>query len=117
MSKSIKGQGGHLGFSDRPEKNTNLVEDFEIIITSYQVLFNFVQRLQRRSRNCLSQSEVGRPSLFSDRPEKHKPGRGPALLMSCFLSNFVEFSCRRKSMPNDHGGLLVLRSARKTQTW
>ena len=33
---------------------------------------NFIQHFQRRSRKCLSQSGSGRPSCFSDRPEKHK---------------------------------------------
>ena len=37
---------------------------------------NSVQRFQRKSRKCLSQSKAGRPSCFSDRPEKHKVGRG-----------------------------------------
>ena len=31
MSQPIRGQGGHLVFSDRP-KNTNLVEDVEILL-------------------------------------------------------------------------------------
>ena len=31
MSQPIRGQGGHLVFSDRPE-NTNLAEDVEIVL-------------------------------------------------------------------------------------
>ena len=122
MSQPIRGQGGHLVFSICP-KNTNLVEGVEILLpikfcwirfsglrgevenvsanqrpgrpscfsdrpekhklgrrrldlASWQVSLNSVQRFQRRSRKCLSQSEARRPSCFSDRPEKHKLGRG-----------------------------------------
>ena len=118
MSQPIRGQGGHLVFPIGP-KNTNLVEDVEILLSvkfcwilfsgfrgkvekvsanqrpgwpscfsadkpekhklgrgrwdlaPCQVKLNSVQQFQR-SRKCLSQSEAGRPSCFSDQPEKHK---------------------------------------------
>ena len=116
MSQPIRGQGGHLVFLIGP-KNTNLVEGVEILLpikfrwipfsgfrgevenvsanqrpgqpscfsdrpekhklgrgrwdfASCQVLLNSIQRFQRRSRKCLSQSRARRPSCFSDRPEK-----------------------------------------------
>ena len=189
MSQPIRGQGGHLVFTIGP-KNTNLVEDVEILfpvkfrwipfsdfrgevenvsanqrsgrpscfsdrskkhklgrghwdLASRQVSLNSVQRFQRRSRKCLSQSEAraailiglkntnlvedveillpikfrwipfsrfrgevenvsakqrpGRPSCFSDRSEKHKLGRGCWVLASCqVLLNSVQW-CQRRS--------------------
>ena len=74
MSQPIRGQGGHLVFPIGP-KNTNLVEGVEIL-PSCQVSLNSVQWFHMRSRKCLSQSEAGAAICFSDRPEKHKLGRG-----------------------------------------
>ena len=48
MSQPIRGQGGHLVFPIGP-KNTNLVEDIEILLP-VKFSLNSVQRLQRRSR-------------------------------------------------------------------
>ena len=42
---------------------------------SISVAFYDAHRCQRRSRKCLSQSEAGRPSCFSDRFQKHKTRR------------------------------------------
>ena len=58
MSQPIRGQGSRL-FSDRP-KNTNLVEDIEILLP----VMNSVQRFQRRSQICLSQSKARVAILF-----------------------------------------------------
>ena len=55
---------------------------------SCQVSLNSVQRYQRRSRKCLSQSEAWRQLCFSDRPETANWYR---TLRSCFLTSFVEF--------------------------
>ena len=121
-SQPIGGQGGHLVFLIGP-KNTNLVEDVKILLpvkfrwipfsdfrgevenvsanqkpgrpscfsdrpakhklgrgrwelASCQISLNSVQRFQRRSRKCLSQSEARAAIFFSDRPEKHKLGKG-----------------------------------------
>ena len=216
MSQPIRGQGGHLVFPIGP-KNTNLVEDVKILLpvkflwipfssfrgevknvsanqrpgrpscfsdrpekhklgrgrwdlTSCQVSLNSVQRFQRRSRKCFSQSEAraailffrsarkntnlvedieillpvkfpwipfsgfrevenvsanqrpGRPSCFSDRPEKHKLGRGRWDLASCQVSlNSVQRFQRRSrkclSQSEARAAILFFRSARKTQTW
>ena len=62
MSQPIRGQGGHLVFPIGP-KNTNFVEGVEILL-SCQVSLNSVQRFQRRSRKCLSQSEARAAILF-----------------------------------------------------
>ena len=114
MSQPITGLGGHLVFPIGP-KNTNLVEDVEILLpvkfrwtpfsgfredvqnvwanqrpgghhdfligpknkigrgcwdlASCQVSLNSVQGFQRRSWKCLSQSQAGRSSCFSDQPK------------------------------------------------
>ena len=62
MSQPIRGQGGHVFFLISP-KNTNLVEDIEILLPK-QVSLNSVQRFQRRSKKCLSQSEARAVILF-----------------------------------------------------
>ena len=63
MSQPIMGHGGHLFFTDWPEKHTDLVKDVEILL---HVMFRriLVQRFQRRSPNCLSQSEARAAILF-----------------------------------------------------
>ena len=74
MSQPIRGQGGHLVFPIRP-KNTNLVEDVEILLpVKFRVIpfSGFIREIENVSAN----QRPGRPSCFSDPPEKHKPGRG-----------------------------------------
>ena len=74
MSQPIRGQGGHLVFPINP-KNTNLVEDVEIYLPvkfSQILLSSFRGEFENVSAN----QRLGRPSCFSDRPEKHKLGRG-----------------------------------------
>ena len=58
-------------------------------LASCQVSLNSVQRFQRRSRKCLSQSDASTAILFFfHHPEKHKFGRGRWFLASCqFLLN------------------------------
>ena len=36
MFKQIRGQGGYLIFSDRLKKNTNFVEDVEILLPKFR---------------------------------------------------------------------------------
>ena len=74
MSQPIRGQGSHLVFPIGP-KNTNLVEDVEILlpVKFRSILFSgFREEVENMSANQRS----GRPSCFFDRPEKHKFGRG-----------------------------------------
>ena len=64
----------------------------------------------------------GRPSFFSDRPEKHKLGRGRWDLASCQVSlNSVQRFQRRsrKCLSQSEASLAILffQSARETQTW
>ena len=68
MSQPIRVQGGHLVFPIGP-KNTNLVEDIEILLP-VKFRLNSVKRFQKRSRKCLSQSEARAAIFFFDRPEK-----------------------------------------------
>ena len=50
-------------FTDRPEKKNKLIRE-HWDLASCQVLLNSVQRFQRRSRKCLSQSEARAAILF-----------------------------------------------------
>ena len=68
-TQSIRGQGRHL-FSDRRE-NTYEIDWRRCCLASWQVSSKSVPWFQRRSRKSLSKSEVGRPSLFPDRPKKN----------------------------------------------
>ena len=64
----------------------------------------------------------GRPSCFSDRPKKHKLGRGRWDLSSCQVSlNSIQRFQRRSrkclSQSEARAAILFFRSAQKTQTW
>ena len=74
MSRPIRGQGGHLVFPIGP-KNTNLVEGFEILLP---VKFRGIpfSGFRGEVENVSANQRPGQPSCFSDRPEKHKLGRG-----------------------------------------
>ena len=120
MSQSIRGQGGHLVFPIGP-KNTNLVEDVEILLP---VKFRWIPFSSFRGEveNVSANQRPGRPSCFSDRPEKHKLCRGRWDLASCQVSlNSVQRFQRRSrkclSQSEARAAILFYRSARKTQTW
>ena len=94
MSQPIRGQGGHLVFPIGP-KNTNLVEDVEIMLP---IKFRWIpfSGFREEVENVSANQRPGRPSCFSDRPEKHKLGRGRWDLPSCkVLSNSVQRFERR----------------------
>ena len=94
MSQPIRGLGGHLVFPIGP-KNTNLVEGFEILLP---VKFHWISFSGFRGEveNVSANQRPGRPSCFSDRPEKHKLGRGHWDLASCQVSlNSVQRFHRR----------------------
>ena len=168
MSQPIRGQDDHLVFPNGP-KNTNLVEDVEILLpvkfrwipfsafrgevenvsanqrpgrpscfsdqpkkhklgrgrwdlASCQVSLNSVQRFQRRSRKCLSQSESRAAILFFRSAQKHKRGRGRWDLASCQVSfnSFERFQRRSRnclSQSEARAAILFFRLAQKTQTW
>ena len=106
MSQPIRGQGGHLVFPIGP-KNTNLVEGVEILLP---VKFRWIpfSGFRGEVENVSANQRPGRPSCFSDRPEKHKLGRGRWDLASCQVSlNSVQWFQRRsrkcESLRTDDG--------------
>ena len=72
MSQTIRGRGGHLIFQIGP-KNTNLVEDVEILLP---VKFRWIPFSGSRGEveNASANHRPGRPSCYSNRPGKHKLG-------------------------------------------
>ena len=85
---------GHFCFLIGP-KNTNLVEEFEILLP---VKFRWIpfRGFRQEVENVLANQRPGRPSYFSDRPEKHKLGRGHWGLASCqvLLNSIQQFQRR-----------------------
>ena len=96
MSQPIRGWGGHLVFPISP-KNTNLVEDVEILLT---VKFRWIpfSGFREEVENVSANQRPGRPSYFSDRPEKHKLGRGHWDLPVKFC--WIPFSGFREEVEN-----------------
>ena len=118
MSLPIRGQGSHLVVPIDP-KNTNLVEDVEILlpIKFRWVPFSGFWEVE----NVSTYYRPERPSYFSDLPEKHKVGRGRWDLASCQVSlNSVQRFQRwsRKCLSQSEAGVAILFSDRteKTQT-
>ena len=64
LSQPIRGHGGHLVFPIRP-KNTNLVEDVEILLP-VKFCWISVQRFQRRSLKCEKLTTDGRTDGQTD---------------------------------------------------
>ena len=94
MSQPIRGQGGHLVFPIGP-KNTNLVEDIEILlpVKFHWILFS---GFRGEVENVSANQKPGRPSWFTDQPEKHNHGKGHWDLASCqVLLNSVQRFKRR----------------------
>ena len=56
-------------------KNTNLIEDVEIL-TSVKFRLNPFSDGRGEAKNVSANQRPGRPSCFSERPEKHKLGIG-----------------------------------------
>ena len=74
MSQPIRGQGGYLVFPIG-RKNTNLVEDVEILLPikfRWIPLSSFIGEVE----NVWANQRPGWPSCFTNRPEKHKHCRG-----------------------------------------
>ena len=116
MSQPIRGQGGHLVFPIGP-KNTNLVEDVEILLP---IKFRWIpfSIFRGEVENVSTNQRQGQPSWFSDRPEKHKLGRGHWDVAFCQVSlNFIQRFQRRSekclSQSEAKAALLLFRSARK----
>ena len=119
MSQPIRGQGGHLVFPIGP-KNTNLVEEIEILLPVKFPSIPF-SGFRGEVENVSANQRPGRPSCFSDQPEKHKLCRGHCDLASCQVSlNSVQWFQRRSrkclSQSEARAAILFFRSAKKTQT-
>ena len=84
MCQPIRGQGGHLVFPIGL-KNINLVEDVEFLLPVKFLWIPF-SGFWGEVENVSANQRPGRPSCFSDRPEKHKLGRGRWDLASCQVS-------------------------------
>ena len=84
MSQPIRGQGSHLVFQIDP-KNTNLVEDVEILLPVKFLWIPF-SGFRGKVENVSANQRPGRPSCFSERTENHKLGRGLWDLASCQVS-------------------------------
>ena len=107
-------QGGHLVFPIGPE-NTHLVENVGILlfIKFHWILFS---DFRGEVENVSANQRPGPPSCFSDRPEKHKLGRGRWDLASCQVSmNSVQRFQRRSrkclSQSEARAAILFFRSA------
>ena len=84
MSRPIRGKCGHLVFPIGP-KNTNLVENV-VILLPVKCRWILFSGFRGEVENVSANQRPGRPSCFSDWPEKHKLGRGRWYLASCHVS-------------------------------
>ena len=105
-------------FSDRHEKHKLGRGHWDL--ASYQVSWNSMQQIQRRSQKYLGQSETREAILFFGSARKHKLCRGCWDL--CFWSCFVEFRSavleEKMSQPiRGQGGNLVFPIGPKKKTW
>ena len=110
------GQGGNFCLLIGP-KNTNLVEDIEILLL---VKFRWIpfSSFREEVENVSANQRPGQPSCFSDRPEKHKIGRGRWDLASCqvSLNSIQQFQRRSRkchSQSEARAAILFFRSAGK----
>ena len=111
----IRGQGGHLVFPIG-SKNTNLVEDVEILlpVKFRWILFSGLREVE----NASAYQRPGWQSCFSDRPEKHKLGRRrwDLTYRKISLNSFQRFQRRSRkciSQSEARAAILFFRSARK----
>ena len=88
-------------------KNTNLVEDVEILLPAKLRWIPF-SGFRGEVGNVSANQRPGRSSCFSDRPEKHKLGRRRWDLASCQVSlnsvqRFQRRSRKHEKLTTDHG--------------
>ena len=120
MSQQIVSWGSHFVFPIHL-KNTNLAESVEILlpIKFHRIPFS---GFRGEVENVSANQRPGQPFCFSDRPEKHKLGRGHVDLASCQVSlnsfqRFLQRSQKCLSQSEAGAAILFFRSARKTQTY
>ena len=92
------------------QKNTNLVEDVEILLS---IKFHWIPFSSFRGEveNASANQRPGQPSCCYDRPKKQKFGRGRWDLASCQVSlNFVQQFQRRsrKCLSQSEAGAAIL---------
>ena len=90
-------------FPISPKKcDTNLVEDDKILLP---VKFRWIpfSGFRGEVENVSANQRPGRPSCFSDRPKKHKRGRGRWDLASCQVLLTVSEEKSKMWKVNDHG--------------
>ena len=101
-------------FSDQSE-NTNLVEDVKNSLPAH-VLLNSIQRFQRKSRKCHSQSEARAAILLLGYARKHKLSRGHWDLASCqVLLNIVQWFHGRSNISTSSTKFVFFRAIGKTR--
>ena len=118
MYQPIRGQDGHHVFLIG-SKNTNLVEDLEILlpVKFCWILFSV---FRGEVENVSANQRLGRPSCFSDRLEKPKRDRGHCNLASgqVSLNIFQQFQRRSRKcliQSEARAATSFFRSARKKQ--
>ena len=99
-------------FNDRPKKHKlgYMVEDVKILLPVKFLWIPF-RGFRGKVENVSPNQRPGRPSLFSDQPEKHKLGRECCDLASCQISlNSISAVSEKSKMSQTirgHGGHLV----------
>ena len=116
MDRLFEGPGRPFLLLNRP-KNTDLVEDFEILLPAK---FSWIlpNGFRGEVENVTANLRQGRPSCFSDTPEKHKLSRGRWDLASCqVLLNTVQWfqgrSQNNLTQSEARTAILFFQSARK----
>ena len=99
------GQGRHFCLLIGP-KNTNFVEDIEILLP-VQFLWILFSGFIGEVKNVSANQRPGRPSCFSNRPEKHKLGSRRWNLASCQVSAVSEKKSKMSQPIRGQGGHLV----------
>ena len=84
MPQPITGRGGYLVPPIDP-KNTNVIEDVEILLPVNFVEFHSSVS-EEKAENVSANQKPGWPSCFSNLPEKHNLGRGRLDLASFQVS-------------------------------
>ena len=116
MSQPIRGQGGHLVFPIGP-KNTNLVEDVEILLP---LKFRWIpfSGFRGEVENVSANQRPGRPSCYPDRPKNTNFVEDVEILLPVKF-RWIPFSGFREEVENvsanqeARAALLFSRSAQK----
>ena len=115
MSQPIRGRVAILFFQSA-WKNSNLVGGVEILLP-VKFWWNLFSGFRGEVENVLANQRPGRPSCFSDWPEKHKLDRGRWHVASCqvWLNSVQQFQRSGKWLSQSEARVAILffRSAQK----